>query len=847
MFGAGPEPSVDAGGAYAPRAGADAAAPAWRVERWVPVTYAVLAGLWIATSDLVVAAIAGSAAEAARWSMLKGMLFVAVTTAGLWLGLAAALARVRGAERALRRSEARLRHFVEHAPAGVAMFDREMRYLAASRRWLLDHGVDDDAMGRCLYEVTPAVPGHWRDVHARCLAGAVEGREEELAPWSTPERPAWLRWECRPWHDDRGEIGGIILSSESITERRQAAESARRYELLAESTRDVILFVRPGDWRILEANRAAVETYGWSRAELLGRTVPDLRAEPAAEEVGSQLRAADAGGALYETRHRRRDGSTFPVEINAKGASLGERRVIVAVVRDLTARKAAEDALAARERDLRTILETALDGISVSSPAGRFLEVNDAFCAMLGWSRAELVGKHIADVEALESAADIEARIGRLAATGGDRFDSRYRRKDGTLLDVEVAVRRIDAGGRIAGFIRDVTERRLLEARLHQAEKLESIGRLAGGVAHDFNNLLTVIMSCAEGLREGIAAGAPPSREDAEEILAAGRRAGDLTRQLLAFARKQVIAPITLDLLEAVRGSERLLRRVLGEDVELAVSGGPAPWPVRCDPGQLEQVILNLALNARDAMPGGGRIVLSVENVEVGARHLAAYPFMRPGSYVRMIFADTGRGMSAEVKQHIFEPFFTTKPRGQGTGLGLATVYGIVKQSDGYILVESEEGQGTRFEVYLPRAAGERAPASPPPPTVARGGSETVLVVEDEPLVRAVTARALAAAGYRVLVAADGGEALDIAAREPRLDLLVTDVIMPGKSGRAVADELRRERPGLRVLFVSGYPRDAISRAGVLDSGVEFLPKPFTALVLQERVRHVLDQRPAPA
>jgi PAS domain S-box-containing protein len=840
------DPAVEPTGALEPRAAA-VAAPGWRVERWIPAAYAAAAGLWIATSDLVVGALAGSTQEAARWSMMKGFVFVAATTAGLWGGLEWALARVRHAERALRRSEARLRHFVEHAPAGVAMFDREMRYLAASRRWLVDHGVDGAAMGRSMYEVHPHVHGPWRDVHARCLGGAVEAREEELAPWSTPDRPAWLRWECRPWHDDRGEIGGVILSSESITERRQAAESARRYELLAESTQDVILFVSPGDWRILEANRAAVEIYGWSRAELLALTVPALRAEPAADEVARQLRAADAGGALYETRHRRRDGSTFPVEINAKGANLGERRVIVAVVRDLTARKAAEAALAARERDLRTILETALDGIAVTSADGRFLEVNDAFCAQLGRTREELVGRHIADVEANESPGDIGARIARIAETGGDRFASRYRRKDGRLIDVEVSVRRIDDGGRHAGFIRDVTERRLLEARLRQAEKLESIGRLAGGVAHDFNNLLTVIMSCAEDLREGIGAGRAPSREDVEEILAAGRRAGDLTRQLLAFARKQVIAPVTLDLLEAVRGSERLLRRVLGEDVELAVSGAPGLWPVRCDPGQLEQVILNLALNARDAMPAGGRIALCVENVEVGARHLAAYPFMRPGPYVRMLFADTGRGMSPEVKRHLFEPFFTTKPRGQGTGLGLATIYGIVKQSDGYILAESEEGHGTRFEVYFPRVGEERARAVPPPAAVARGGSETILVVEDEPLVRGVTARSLASAGYRVLVAADGGEALAIAAREPRVDLLVTDVIMPGKSGRAIADELRRERPGLRVLFVSGYPSDAISRAGVLDSGIEFLPKPFTALVLQERVRHVLDQGGASA
>jgi len=399
--------------------------------------------------------------------------------------------------------------------------------------------------------------------------------------------------------------------------------------------------------------------------------------------------------------------------------------------------------------------------------------------------------------------------------------------------------------GSVTILVSDVTERRRLEARSAESAKLESIGRLAGGVAHDFNNLLTVILSCADMAARDVETGARPDPEDLREILGAAERARALTRQLLAFARRQVIAPVVLDLNVLVQESEKLLRRVLGEDVALAIRLGPEPWRVRCDPAQLQQVVLNLAVNARDAMPRGGRLEIATANVEVTPARAAALPGLKAGPHVRLTVADDGPGLPQEIRDHLFEPFFTTKAKGKGTGLGLATVYGIVSQSGGAISVESAPGLGTAFEIYLPRT---EAPAAEPEPARApglRGGHETILLVEDDPSVGAVAARVLREAGYRVQHAQRGAEALALAAAEPP-QLLLTDVVMPGLDGRQVADAIGRAHPGTRVLFMSGYTEDAIVRHGVVEAGVQFLPKPFTPAGLLARVREVLEGPPPP-
>ncbi len=388
-------------------------------------------------------------------------------------------------------------------------------------------------------------------------------------------------------------------------------------------------------------------------------------------------------------------------------------------------------------------------------------------------------------------------------------------------------------------------ERLAAQERARQAQKMETIGRLAGGVAHDFNNLLTVILSVAQALDDDLRAGRPPRRDDVLEIRAAGDRASDLTRRLLAFARKQVAAPEPLDLNAVVRQTEKLMRRLLGEDIELTLDLQLGLWGVRCGPGQIEQMIMNLAANARDAMPRGGTLALETRNAPAGGHEPAERSSGRTGDWVRLVVRDSGRGMAPDVKARLSEPFFTTKAEGRGTGLGLATVYSIVEESGGHVHVDTEPNHGTTFELWFPRT---EPPGGAPRLDVAvspSGGVETVLVVEDDPFVRDVVARALRRAGYRVLVSESCAEALEVVEREVvRVQIVVSDVVLPGRNGRELVEELRRRSGGeLRALYISGYTHDVISRHGVLDSGVAFLPKPFTAERLLARVRTLLDAR----
>ena len=409
-----------------------------------------------------------------------------------------------------------------------------------------------------------------------------------------------------------------------------------------------------------------------------------------------------------------------------------------------------------------------------------------------------------------------------------------------------------DLKAKVQDLEREVSEReeaekalKLSEEQLIQAQKMEAIGRLAGGVAHDFNNLLTVINGYSE-LMEAQLPDDEDLRSSLREIHRAGERAAALTRQLLAFSRKQVLQPELLDLNAVVSEVEKLLRRLIGEDVALVTRLDPALGSVKADPGQLEQVLMNLAVNARDAMPEGGTLTIETANAMLDTGFAMAHPGARSGEYAVLTVADTGIGMSDEVRSHAFEPFFTTKDQGKGTGLGLATAYGIVKQSDGYITVDSEAGRGTTFRIYLPRAAGAAVPSGlGERPAQSPRGTETILLVEDEPGVRRLSRTILEAQGYSVLEAASGDEALKVARSHTGvIHLVATDVIMPGMSGRVLWDRLRVLRPDARVLFMSGYTDDAIARHGVLERGIAFLQKPFTPQRLAEKVREVLDAAP---
>jgi two-component system cell cycle sensor histidine kinase/response regulator CckA len=471
----------------------------------------------------------------------------------------------------------------------------------------------------------------------------------------------------------------------------------------------------------------------------------------------------------------------------------------------------------------------------------RFLAVNEAATRHYGWSREEFLAMTIAEIRPRE---DVQALLAHVRTETGSPMPGtwRHRRKDGSMIDVEITAGRIVLDGREAALVlaHDVTDRRRLEERLTQAEKMEAIGRLAGGVAHDFNNLLTVISGYASILRRQVG-----EREELAEIAHAAEQASSLTRQLLAFSRRQVLNPRVLDLNEIVTGMEPMVGRIIGDDVQLAVRVCAGSALVEADHAQLERVVLNLAANARDAMPQGGRLTIETSHVDLDQDAVAAHGEGRPGPHVVLAVSDSGAGMSEDVRRHLFEPFFTTKGgSGGGTGLGLATVFGVVKQSGGAIYVYTEPGHGTTFKIYFPAAepatSAAAAPAAAEPAD--ERGSETIVVVEDDASLRELVRLMLEGCGYEVLTAASADQAARLCAEHPGgVALLLTDVVMPEVNGRVLAERLGALFPSLRVLFMSGYSDEAIFRNGMIRPDTAFIEKPFSERTLARKVREVLD------
>jgi two-component system cell cycle sensor histidine kinase/response regulator CckA len=520
---------------------------------------------------------------------------------------------------------------------------------------------------------------------------------------------------------------------------------------------------------------------------------------------------------------------------------------------DILGRELAEVALRQSEERFRQLAENIDDVFWLSYPETRHIfYVSPAYETIFGRSRESLYASPGGWDEAVHP--EDRERVARsLPAQATGRWDETYRivRPDGSNRWIRTRAYPVrDGHGRIyrvAGVSRDVTEYRRLEEQFRQAQKMEAVGRLAGGVAHDFNNMLSVILSYTALVLDDL----PPGgrmRDDIHEVHRAGQRAAELTRQLLAFSRQQMIQPRVLDLGQVVLDMERMLRRLLGEDVALSLLASPAAGKVYADPSQIEQIVMNLVVNARDAMPAGGKLTLEVRSVEIDAAGTAGRPGFVAGSYMMLVVTDTGMGMDVPTRERIFEPFFSTKEKGKGTGLGLSTVFGIVKQSQGYIHVSSEPGRGASFQVYLPRTdrAFETADPAPPEPATLHG-SETILLVEDDEQVREMSQAILRRNGYQVLDAQNGGEAFLISEKfDGSIDLLLTDVVMPRMSGRELAERLTPRRPEMRVLFVSGHAEDSIVRHGVLEAGIAFLQKPITPEVLLRKLRAVLTATDAP-
>jgi PAS domain S-box-containing protein len=647
------------------------------------------------------------------------------------------------------------------------------------------------------------------------------------------------------FHD--GNARHFILVLRDISERRRAEEELRKLSQAVAQAQNTVLITDP-DGKIEYANPAFERLTGYLRAEILGRTSRILKSGAHAPQFYKQLWDTIRQGKVFQAEfiNKKKSGELYSQEetispvVNAQGTITH----FVGTGHDLTERKRAEAALRLSEASYRMLVEHARDCIFAVSADGVIESLNPAFEAISGLDRADWLGRAFVPLvhpDDRQRAQDVlrRASAGEMQAP----TECRTLTKSGkyALWEVTVSPPVVGGPGHILGIARDITERRHLEEQLRHAQKMEAVGRLAGGVAHDFNNLLTVINGIAElaltKLQES-----DPLHGKLGEIRSAGERAAALTRQLLAFSRKQILEPVVLNLNTVMADVEKMLRRLIGEDIKLVVVAAADLANVRADPGQIEQVIVNLAVNARDAMPKGGTLTIETRNVEIDEAHAARLQSVPPGPYVMLAVSDTGVGMEEATRERIFDPFFTTKDPGKGTGLGLSTVYGIVKQSGGSIWVYGEVGKGCTFKMYLPRVEEAARRSRPARTATAARGTETILIVEDEEAVRRLAEEILVSAGYTVLAAANGGEALLLLERHSELvHLVLTDVVMPGMSGPELAEQLGKIHPRKRILYTSGFPANAIAHHGTLDEGTHFIGKPYAVADLTRKVREVLD------
>jgi two-component system cell cycle sensor histidine kinase/response regulator CckA len=657
-----------------------------------------------------------------------------------------------------------------------------------------------------------------------------------------------------------GNLAYFIAVKQDRTLRRRADDALRlseeRYRLLAENTSDVIaLYDRRGN--AVYVSPSVQHLRGYRPDEVIARPLIDqlapgsrdlaLRVFREEMEIERSERADPARSRTVEFELLCKDGTTVWTEskLTAVRDSSGSFAGFVAVARDITERRRVEETLRDTSQTLRTLIDVSVLAIVVLDRDERVTLWNNAAARLFGWSAQEVLDRPLPTVPEDKRAEFDEGRV-RIRSGEDVVYETQRRRKDGSLVDVlKSSAALFSAQGELAGGMAtlvDITERKQLEEQLRQAVKMEGIGRLAGGIAHDFNNLLTVIGGRSYILLSQLPAD-HPMRRDLLIIQQTCDRATALTRQLLAFSRKQVLAPAVIDLNKIVSGMRTLLERVLGEDVGLVLDLDPSLGHVTADPGQLEQVLLNMAVNARDAMPEGGQLTLETRHVDVDPTYARQKVELTPGPYEVLSISDTGVGMDAATVVRAFEPFFTTKAVGKGTGLGLATAYGIVKQSGGHITVSSEPGSGTTFRIYLPRTESSESAPVAVAEALARRGTEVVLLAEDEANLRALTREILASEGYTVLESQDVEDALRIAERQDgTIHLLLTDVVMPHMNGRALAEAVKRFRPDAKVLYMSGYTDNAIVHHGVLDPGTALLEKPFTPAALARKVREVLDR-----
>ncbi|MFP4572803.1 MAG: PAS domain S-box protein [Desulfobacterales bacterium] len=708
-------------------------------------------------------------------------------------------------------------------------------------------------------------------VHPEDLPRVQEAYNELILP-GNPRRIEY-RVRCRDgsclWVETRGtalrdknnNVKGIVFSSRDITEQKRSEEAllqSENYYRAIFETSGSAMFIIEEDTTISNINSNFEKMLGYSRHEIEGKKSWTEFVHPddvAWMKKNHYLRRIDPDAAPfnYEFRFFARSGELRHGHLTVDMIA-GTAQSVFSLI-DITESKKIENALRESEERFRTVLENLPGEIFVHDLSGQILIVNDQACKNTGYSRDELLQMSVWEIDPCAASRKDQERLWHQLEIGQSAtIESIHIRKDNTQYPVEIHLTGtiLDGQSAILPVAFDITERKQaeterekLKAQLAQAQKMESVGRLAGGVAHDFNNMLSIINGYAEITIEMLDPG-DPARENIEEIYNAGTRSAGIVRQLLAFARQQTISPMHLDLNDTISDMLKMLQRLIGEDIELALHPGNNLWPVKIDPSQVHQVLANLAVNARDAISDVGKLTIETKNVICDEDYCKNYAYFIPGQYVMVAVTDNGCGMEQQIKENLFEPFFTTKDIGKGTGLGLSTIYGIVKQNEGFINVYSEPGIGTTFKIYLPCCqAQQSAPAYAREPTEQLpAGYETILLVEDEPAILKMGKDMLNRLGYTVLGADRPQDALQLAEKyEDSIDLLITDVVMPEMNGRDLSDELTARNPGLKTLFMSGYTADTIAHHGVLNSGVYFIEKPFTIEDLAVKVRRIFEQQ----
>ena len=703
----------------------------------------------------------------------------------------------------------------------------------------------EEFVGRLFWEAVPEGDDDvFGTMYRRAMAGHQVGRMQAYHP----PLDKWLHVTAYP------SVEGLSIVAQDVSDRVRAYETSEQLASIVANSEDAIVGKRL-DGTVISWNAAAERIFGYTAGEMLGRPIHTI-IPPELHHVESDILARVRRGEpieFSETERIRQDGQRVVIALTVSPIRDASGQVVGAssIKRDITAQRRTQALLEAetlRSRELAQALDVAQ--AMMRDLDDRIVWWSSGAERLYGWSPTEAGGRVSHELLRTEFPAPLEEIRRTLQESGRWQGELSQIAKDGRRIVVAAqCVLRVDADGTASGVVEvhtDETARRQVEERIRQSERLEVIGQLAGGVAHEANNQMTVVLGAADFLlRRSELSGS--AREDLEHIRAAAERTATITSQLLAFSRRQVLQARVLHLDETVERLEGVLRRALGQQCSLELHLRGADGLVKADPGQLAQVLLNFVLNSRDAMPLGGRLTIETSVTQLTEAYARQHPgiSIEPGAYAVLAVSDTGHGMSRETAAHVFEPFYTTKPIGKGTGLGLATVYGIIKQTGGYVWVYSELGKGTTFKVYLPLAA-ESAALAPPVPAPPRASGEIVLVVEDEPVVRQMTSRALQEFGYGVVEAEDGQEALGLLAGPGgRINLIVTDVVMPGMNGAELARRAGVLRPGVPVLFMSGYTDDEIVRRGLLDAGQPFLQKPFTPETLGEQVAEMLKGRPS--